>query len=251
MSAAENTSELEGRDADPSGSGGQAAQDALGKPGQSQDPEERAAAELALRVFRGDERWGWEFVQPPEPPAHRDAQNPPVYTEPSDVEVRTAYERAMSGRKTTGFGCLTLIAGGVALVSIGLEAAIIVVALVIALIVATSPKARLRAAQRRLQSAREQAQRDYHARWQAWQHSIEAHRAEHLRHNETLDTWYPISSPPAPAGSTSSAAPATAGRASSPPSADPSSAAAARSSSWTSPSRPSPWNWPASPPAAV
>ncbi|MFI8447717.1 hypothetical protein [Streptomyces erythrochromogenes] len=193
MSAAENTSELEGRDADPSGSGGRAAQDALGEPGQSQDPEERAAAELALRVFRGDERWGWEFVQPPEPPAHREAQNPPVYTEPSDVEVRTAYERAMSGRKTTGFGCLTLIAGGVALVSVGLEAAIIVVALVIALIVATSPKARLRAAQRRLQSAQEQAQRDYHARWQAWQHSIEAHRAEHLRHNETLDTWYPIS----------------------------------------------------------
>lgn len=68
MSAAENTSELEGRDADPSGSGGQAAQDALGKPGQSQDPEERAATELALRVFRGDERWGWEFVQPPNLP---------------------------------------------------------------------------------------------------------------------------------------------------------------------------------------
>ncbi|MEV7582360.1 hypothetical protein ACIRUY_23715 [Streptomyces erythrochromogenes] len=196
MSAAENTSEIEGRDADPSGPGGQAdqaAQGALGKPGQSQDPEERAAAELALRVFHGDERWGWEFVQPPEPPAHRDAQNPPVHSEPSDAEVRAALERTMTGRSTRGFGCMTLMAGAAAFFAVGPEAAIIVVVLVIALIIATSPKSRLRAAQRRLQSAREHAQRDYHARWQAWQYGLEAHRAEHLRHNETLDTWYPIS----------------------------------------------------------
>ncbi|MFD9105832.1 hypothetical protein ACIRSJ_21080 [Streptomyces virginiae] len=193
MSAAENTTELEGRDADPSGPGAQDAQGALGKPGQSQDPEERAGAELALRVFSGDERWGWEFVQPPEPPAHRDAQNPPVYTEPSDAEVRAAQERATGGRNTSGFGCLTLLTGGAAFAAGGAGAAAVVVILILALIIATSPKARLRAAQRRLQSARERAQTDHHARRRAWQDRLDAHRAEHLRHNGTLDTWYPIS----------------------------------------------------------
>ncbi|WP_159425590.1 hypothetical protein [Streptomyces sp. fd1-xmd] len=158
MSAAENTTEPEGPDADPSGPGAQDAQDAHGKPGQSQDPEERAGAELALRVFSGDERWGWEFVPPPEPPAHRDAQSPPVYTEPSDAEVRAAQERAMGGRNTSGFGCLTLLTGGAAFAAGGAGAAAVVVVLILALIIATSPQARLRAAQRRLQSARERAQ---------------------------------------------------------------------------------------------
>ncbi|MFE2130825.1 hypothetical protein [Streptomyces amritsarensis] len=87
MSAAENTTEPEGPDADPSGPGAQDAQDAQdahGKPGQSQDPEERAGAELALRVFSGDERWGWEFVPPPNlprtetPRARPSTPNPPT-----------------------------------------------------------------------------------------------------------------------------------------------------------------------------
>ncbi|MEU6295188.1 hypothetical protein [Streptomyces erythrochromogenes] len=196
MSAAENTTELEGRDAEPGGLGAPGspdAQEALGKPGQPQDPEEQAGAELALRVFSGDERWGWEFVQPPEPPAHRDAQNPPTYTEPSGAEVRAAQERAMGGRNTSGFGCLTLLAGGAVFAAGGAGAAAVVVILILTLIIATSPKARLRAAERRLQSARERAQTDYHARRRVWQDRLAAHRAEHLRHNGTLDTWYPIS----------------------------------------------------------
>ncbi|MGO4756970.1 hypothetical protein AB4212_51625 [Streptomyces sp. 2MCAF27] len=63
-----------------------------------------AGAELARRVFTGDERWGWEFVQPPEPPAHWDAYNPPAYTEPSGAEVRAMEERVMAGRQNNGSG---------------------------------------------------------------------------------------------------------------------------------------------------
>ncbi|MFF3724820.1 hypothetical protein ACFYYM_20905 [Streptomyces erythrochromogenes] len=186
MSAAEIGTELE----DQGGPGGRGDREGEGPQG---DPVDEAGAELALRVFRGDERWGWEFVQPPEPPEHPEARNPPVHTEPSDAEVRSAQERAMSGRNTSGFGCLTLIAGGAALIAAGAGAAAVVVALILALIIATSPQARLRAAQRRLQAAREHARRDYEARRRAWQNRLDAHRAEHLRHNETLDTWYPIS----------------------------------------------------------
>ncbi|MFC9293503.1 hypothetical protein ACFTWH_27200 [Streptomyces sp. NPDC057011] len=174
MSAAEIGTELE----DQAGPGGQ---------------EDEAGAELALRVFHGDERWGWEFVQPPEPPPHPEAQNPPVYKEPSDAEVRSAQERVTGGRNTTGFGCLTLIAGGAAYAGAGAGGGAVAVLLIIVLIVATSPNSRLRAARRRLQSDRERAQRDYEERRQAWQNRLDAHRAEHLRHNETLDTWFPIS----------------------------------------------------------
>ncbi|MFH8476967.1 hypothetical protein [Streptomyces sp. NPDC018000] len=155
--------------------------------------EDAASAELALRVFTGDERWGWEFVQPPAPPAHRDAGNPPVYTAPSDAEVRSAQERAMGGKKTAGSGCAILIAGIAALAAGGVQAAVVVVILVIVVFAMTSPRARLRAAERRLASAKEQARSDHEARTNAWQRRLAAHNAEHLRHNETLDTWFPIS----------------------------------------------------------
>ncbi|MFE9610956.1 hypothetical protein [Streptomyces sp. NPDC006012] len=166
----------------------------LGEEGGPEDQKEDAAdAELALRVFTGDERWGWEFVQPPAPPAHRDAGKPPVYKDPSDAEVRSAQERAMGGKKTVGSGCAILIAGVAALAAGGVQAAVVVVILVIVAFAMTSPQARLRAAERRLASARERARSDYEARRNAWQHRLAAHNAEHLRHNETLDTWFPIS----------------------------------------------------------
>ncbi|MFI6726291.1 hypothetical protein NRF20_15285 [Streptomyces sp. R-74717] len=152
-----------------------------------------AGAELALRVFTGDERWGWEFVQPPEPPAHRDAHNPPAYTEPSGGEVRAMEERAMTGKKNKGSGCLLLLAGVVAFIAGGAVVAAVVVVLVIAVLIASSPSVRLRAARSRLEAARTHARRDYEQRRRAWQSRIDAHRAEHLRHNETLDTWFPLS----------------------------------------------------------
>uniref|UniRef100_A0AAU2JVC2 Uncharacterized protein n=1 Tax=Streptomyces sp. NBC_00049 TaxID=2903617 RepID=A0AAU2JVC2_9ACTN len=151
-----------------------------------------AGAELALRVFTGEERWGWEFVQPPAPPAHRDANRPPVYTEPSGQEVRAMEERAMTGKSSSGSGCLTVLAGVIAFASGGPEAAVIVVVLIVALLIASSPNARLRAARRRLEAARARARRDYEQSHRAWQSRLEAHRAEHLRHNATLDTWYPL-----------------------------------------------------------
>ncbi|MFD4242215.1 hypothetical protein ACFWP3_11560 [Streptomyces sp. NPDC058525] len=160
--------------------------------------ESRAGDELALRVFSGEERWGWEFVQPPELPAHRDAGNPPVYTEPSGDEVRAMEERAKDKRNTNGFGCITVIAGVVAFIAGGPGVAAVVVVLTIALMVATSPKARLRAARRRLEAARTRAREDYERRRRAWQTRIDNHRAEQLRHNEKLDTWFPLSLPSRP-----------------------------------------------------
>ncbi|MFD8637647.1 hypothetical protein ACFV17_36740, partial [Streptomyces sp. NPDC059656] len=194
MGAAEKSVGLEGQGVQSSESNRGNPQDSRhpGGSGSAGDPAEQATAELALRVFTGEERWGWEFVQPPEPPAHRDAQNPPVYREPSGTEVRAAQERATTGRNTSGFGCLTVIAGGAAFAAAGVGAAVVVLVLIIALVIATSPNARLRAAQRRLKSDREHAQRDYEARRQAWLHKLAAHRDEQLRHNETLDTWFPI-----------------------------------------------------------
>ncbi|MGW2677313.1 hypothetical protein [Streptomyces sp. NPDC001436] len=155
--------------------------------------DDEAGAELALRVFAGEERWGWEFVRPPEPPAHSAANNPPVYREPSDAELRSAQERAMTGRNTSGCGCAVLLLGGLALAAAGVVAAAVVVVTVIAMFAVTSPQARLRAAERRLATARQDARRDHEARTKAWQDRLAAHRAEHLRHNETLDTWFPIS----------------------------------------------------------
>ncbi|MGW3564929.1 hypothetical protein ACWDSL_13720 [Streptomyces sp. NPDC000941] len=152
-----------------------------------------AGAELALRVFTGDERWGWEFVQPPAPPAHRDAHNPPAYTEPSGAEVRAMEERVMTGTKNNGSGCLLLLVGVVAFIAGGAAAAAVVVAVLVVVLIANSPSARLRAARSRLEAARAHARRDYEQRWRAWQSRIDAHRAEHLRHNETLDTWFPLS----------------------------------------------------------
>lgn len=110
------------------------------------EDEPDAGAELALRVFTGDERWGWEFVQPPEPPAHRDAGNPPTYNEPSGHKVRAMEERAMAGKKSSGSGCLVFLLGGVAFITGGATAAVVVVVLVIAVLIASSPGTRLRAA---------------------------------------------------------------------------------------------------------
>ncbi|MFD8343793.1 hypothetical protein ACFV2C_16125 [[Kitasatospora] papulosa] len=152
-----------------------------------------AGAELARRVFTGQERWGWEFVQPSAPPAHRDAKHPPVYSEPSGDEVRAMEERAMTARKNRGTGCLLLLAGIVAYAAGGPSAVVIVVVLVIVLMAATSPAARLKAARRRLEAARTSARRDYEQRQRDWQSRIDAHHAEHLRHNDTLDTWFPLS----------------------------------------------------------
>ncbi|MFD7748217.1 hypothetical protein ACFV2V_17990 [Streptomyces sp. NPDC059698] len=152
-----------------------------------------AGAELARRVFTGQERWGWEFVQPPAPPAHRDAQHPPVYSEPSGDEVRAMEERALTARKNRGTGCLLLLAGIVAYAAGGPSAVVIVVLLLIVLMAATSPAARLGAARRRLEAARTRAQRDHQQRRRAWQSRIDAHHAEHLRHNDTLDIWFPLS----------------------------------------------------------
>ncbi|MGW3927554.1 hypothetical protein ACWECC_05565 [Streptomyces microflavus] len=161
------------------------------EPRGGEDPD--AGAELARRVFTGQERWGWEFVQPSAPPAHRDAQHPPVYSEPSGDEVRAMEERAMTARKNRGTGCLLLLAGVVAYAVGGPSAVVIVVVLVIVLMAATSPAARLRAARRRLEAARTSAQRDYEQRRRTWQSRMDAHHAEHLRHNDTLDTWFPLS----------------------------------------------------------
>ncbi|MFC9746353.1 hypothetical protein [Streptomyces niveus] len=151
-----------------------------------------AGAELARRVFTGQERWGWEFVQPPAPPAHRDAHKPPVYTEPSGDNVRAMEERAMSG-KSKGSGCLVLLAGVVAFSAGGIALAAIVISLIIFLLIANSPSARLRTARSRLEGAQVRARRDHEKRLRDWQSRIDAHRAEQLRHNETLDTWFPLS----------------------------------------------------------
>lgn len=161
------------------------------EPRGGEDPD--AGAELARRVFTGQERWGWEFVQPSAPPAHRDAQHPPVYSEPSGDEVRAMEERAMTARKNRGTGCLLLLAGIVAYTAGGPSAVVIVVVLVIVLMTATSPASRLKAARRRLEAARTSAQRDYEQRRRTWQSRMDAHHVEHLRHNDTLDTWFPLS----------------------------------------------------------
>ncbi|MES9511762.1 hypothetical protein ABWJ92_36115 [Streptomyces sp. NPDC000609] len=95
----------------------------------------------------------------------------------------------MTARKNRGTGCLLLLAGIVAYAADGPSAVVIVVVLM----AATSPAARLSAVRRRLEAARTRAQRDYEQRRRAWQRRIDAHHAQHLRHNDTLDTWFPLS----------------------------------------------------------
>ncbi|MFG2881741.1 hypothetical protein ACGFYV_05355 [Streptomyces sp. NPDC048297] len=156
-----------------------------------------AGTELVEAVFGGVERWGWEFVQPPEPPPHPDADRPPVYLEPADTEVRQMRERAMEGRKTSGCGCITFLLALCGFIVAGagpsgVFAAGLVVVVVVVLWAANSPNARLRAAQRRFEDARERARANHRSSTAAWQKRLAAHRAEHLRRNEKLDVWFPL-----------------------------------------------------------
>ncbi|MFJ8162169.1 hypothetical protein ACIRBY_14720 [Streptomyces sp. NPDC096136] len=160
-------------------------------------------AELVRRVFAGEERWGWEFVQPPEPPPHPDAANPPAHVEPSHTRVRDLTERATEKRNSSGCGCFTfLLAVGVFLGAGGDGAGIVAAGIAVVLLLvawgASSPRARLRAAQRDLERAREQALREHQNRTRAWQRRLDTHRAEHLRRNEELDTWFPLALPSRP-----------------------------------------------------
>ncbi|MEE1743367.1 MULTISPECIES: hypothetical protein [unclassified Streptomyces] len=69
-----------------------------------------AGVELARRVFTGQERWGWEFVQLSAPPAHRDAQHPPVAIEPTQIQALPAtglvlVETGPAGRRVVSGDC--------------------------------------------------------------------------------------------------------------------------------------------------
>ncbi|MER5773816.1 hypothetical protein ABT144_05910 [Streptomyces sp. NPDC002039] len=158
------------------------------------DVAEGSDAELAERVFAGPERWGWEFVQPPEPDVHPDAHHPPVHTEPSDAEVRRLQEQVRGGRNTSGRGCVAVLIAIVvfALSKASLIATGVALALFTALVVASSPKARLGAARRRLEAGRRAALEHHHLQVRAWQDRIDAHRDARLRENERLDTWFPL-----------------------------------------------------------
>ncbi|RKT02203.1 hypothetical protein BX286_0071 [Streptomyces sp. 3211.6] len=160
-------------------------------------------AELVRRLFAGEERWGWEFVQPPEPPPHPDAARPPVLVGPSNARVRDLEERATGKRNSSGCGCFTFLLAVFAFLAAGgdgpgIVAAGIAVVLLLAAWVGTSPQSRLRAAQRDLERERAQALREHQNRMQAWQRRLDAHRAEHLRRNGELDTWFPLALPSRP-----------------------------------------------------
>ncbi|WP_324783837.1 hypothetical protein [Streptomyces sp. H51] len=147
---------------------------------------------LAEHVFSGVERWGWEFVQPPEPPPHAEADRPPVYQEPSHAELRHAQERATEGRSGFGGGCVTLVVAAVAFFSAGVLGLVTVAVIVAVIMSASSPQGKVRAAERRLASRQAQARAAHDANMAAWRARLAAHQDEHRRRNESLDVWFPV-----------------------------------------------------------
>ncbi|MFJ3927520.1 hypothetical protein [Streptomyces sp. NPDC090022] len=155
-------------------------------------------AELAERVFSGPERWGWEFVAPPEPPPHPAAHTPPVYAEPSTARVerlkKKLEDKVDEGRKASASALIVVIAGVTTFLATGKNGAatVAVTVLALALIVVASLRFRLFMARRRLRNRRTRAEASHRDSVQAWQRELDEHRAAHLRASEQLDTWFPL-----------------------------------------------------------
>ncbi|MFJ6755439.1 hypothetical protein ACIQNK_10535 [Streptomyces sp. NPDC091273] len=153
-----------------------------------------AGAQLAVRVFAGEERWGWEYVEPPSLVPHHLADKPPVWTEPSFPDL-LRLEAKTDKKSGKGTGCAIVLVLGIGVFG-GLKYGILLLAIFAAIIMA--PRLRLSAARGRAQRRRERLWREHQQRVDHWRSLLAEHEDQHRLRSTEVDLWYPLRLDPRP-----------------------------------------------------
>lgn len=152
------------------------------------DGTNEVGAQLAERVFAGEERWGWEYVEPAALIPHPSSSSPPVWTEPSNPRAggRAAQGGKRSGR---GVGCAILLVIGFWVFAGAAYGGTLLIALALAFSLGPLSRAAARSAARR---RREGLMKEYQDRVAAWQRVIAEHDAQQRLLAVSVDVWYPL-----------------------------------------------------------
>ncbi|MEV7852760.1 hypothetical protein [Streptomyces sp. NPDC088183] len=145
-------------------------------------------AQLAGRVFTGEERWGWEYVEPSALVLHHSASSPPVWTEPSNPQAGGRSGQS-DGGSTKGVGCAILLVIGIGVYGGAVYGLVLLIALTLVFTLGPLSRAAARSAARR---RRERLVKEYQGQVAAWQRVIAEHDAQQRLLAADVDIWYPL-----------------------------------------------------------
>ncbi|MFF0750610.1 hypothetical protein [Streptomyces sp. NPDC004267] len=143
-------------------------------------------AQWAERLFAGEERWGWEYAEPPAPVPHHLADSPPVWVEPPGADARPQGRGKKSGNWT---GCAYGLVVGI---GIYLALRYGILALVLLLAVVLAPVAGNALARRAARRHRQRLWGEHQERVAHWQGLLAAHEAEERRRVAEAAVWFPV-----------------------------------------------------------
>ncbi|MET7502948.1 hypothetical protein [Streptomyces microflavus] len=149
---------------------------------------DKVGAQLAGRVFTGEERWGWEYVEPAAMVPHHLASKAPVWTEPAAPKARNRSGQG-NERSGKGIGCGILLVVGITL--FGDARAGVALLIILTLIFTLGPLSRA-AARSAARRRRERLVKEYQDRVAAWQLVIAGHDAQQRLLAAGVDIWYPL-----------------------------------------------------------
>ncbi|MEV6852742.1 hypothetical protein AB0M89_03005 [Streptomyces microflavus] len=149
---------------------------------------DKVGAQLAGRVFTGEERWGWEYVEPAAMVPHHLASKAPVWTEPAASKARNGSGQG-NERSGKGIGCGILLVVGITL--FGDARAGLALLIILTLIFTLGPLSRA-AARSAARRRRERLVKEYQDRVAAWQLVIAEHDAQQRLLAAGVDIWYPL-----------------------------------------------------------
>ncbi|MEV7161391.1 hypothetical protein ACIF6I_06355 [Streptomyces microflavus] len=149
---------------------------------------DKVGAQLAGRVFTGEERWGWEYVEPAAMVPHHLASKAPVWTEPAAPKARNGSGQG-NERSGKGIGCGILLVVGITL--FGDARAGLALLIILTLIFTLGPLSRA-AARSAARRRRERLVKEYQDRVAAWQLVIAEHDAQQRLLAAGVDIWYPL-----------------------------------------------------------
>lgn len=149
---------------------------------------DKVGAQLAGRVFTGEERWGWEYVEPAAMVPHHLASKAPVWTEPAAPKARNRSGQG-NERSGKGIGCGILLVAGITL--FGDARAGLALLIILTLIFTLGPLSRA-AARSAARRRRERLVKEYQDRVAAWQLVIAEHDAQQRLLAAGVDIWYPL-----------------------------------------------------------
>jgi hypothetical protein len=151
---------------------------------------EEAGVLLAERVFTGEERWGWEYVEPPSPVLHPDAGNPPVWQEPVHPPLVKLERRRAKRQSALVRYFWILVAAAVLARLTGLDL-FIAVALVV-IVIAGIPEVWLSWVRSRAKRQRALLLRQHEGRTISWQRQIDEHMEKQRLRAAAADLWFPL-----------------------------------------------------------